>query len=77
MSDHLLSPLMRRSLAAKKAARTRKLMALAAGRDAECSRCHGPRDSSYDFYCYECRAAYMRSYRARKTSRETRLPLAA
>lgn len=63
-----LPRLVRFSLASKKAARSKKLADLASGRDAQCSSCFGPRDCWYDRYCYDCRVAYMRSW---KTSRET------
>ena len=61
------SPLLIRSLAAKKAWRSRKLNDLVTGRDAKCSRCGGQRDNLHDRYCYDCRAAYMREWRLRKT----------
>ncbi len=70
-------PLVRRSLAAKKAWRTRKLMALATGRDAKCSRCSGARDNLHDPYCFDCRATYMRLRRRvveRKPTRVVVLP---
>jgi hypothetical protein len=67
-----MTPLQRRSEAAKKAAETRKRMKAARGIRPKCSYCGGDRTNPHDCYCRTCRTQYTRDWRAGKIPREKR-----